>query len=447
MPPFDAKALHSRFQKAIDDGVAPGVQYTVFDRDSTLLSDAIGYARVSATGEKEVKMTTNTFCWLASCSKLSISLIVLHVLERGLAKDGSSLADLDSSLALLRVLPEFDPKSDTYVSKILTGWGSIDPATGKLTPQLTPRKTIPTIRQMLLHTAGLAYQWSSSNGLQKWYAPSPGEGVPQADMPYVKGDIADLNAPSVREAGEDWEYSPSLDWMAIWLQRVTGKSCRQLHREILFEPLGIVDKIDTYVDDRPDEEKAAIHVRNPEGKLVSIPFAVWSCPDLPPKGKFNFGTAMLHGSHQALAATFQACMRRDERILSASTWALALADHPGSVKASLPSPLLESMIPAVVTSMKELNPGSTNVPSLLSTFRNCTTTTSGKPAGSQTWLGLANSYFAFNEEANIGYAYGCSTFPCASEEFVRLREDVERIVFGQGKGQGKAQMNGCRVQE
>jgi CubicO group peptidase (beta-lactamase class C family) len=377
---------------------------------------------------------------------LSISLIVLHVLERGLAKDSSSLADLDSPEALLRVLPEFDPQSNTNVSKILTGWGPIDPATGKLTPQLTPRKTIPTIRQMLLHTAGLAYQWSSSNDMHKWYAPPEGEGAPQSDMPHVKGDIADLDAPSVREAGEEWEYSPSLDWMAIWLQRVTGKSCRQLHREILFEPLGIVDQIDTYVDDRSDEEKATIHVKNPEGKLVSIPFRVWSCPDLPPEGKFNFGTAMLYGSHQALAATFQACMRRDERILSASTWALALADDPGKVRATLPSPLLESMIPAVVTSMQEANPGSTDVPSLLSTLRNSTTTTSGKPAGSQTWLGLANSYFAFNEEANLGYAYGCSTFPCASEEFVQLREDVERIVFGKGKAHTHTQTNGHRVQ-
>lgn len=384
----------------------------------------------------------DTFCWLASCSKLSISLIVLHVLERGLAKDVSSLADLDSPEALLRSLPEFEPKSDTRVSKILTGWGPIDPATGKLTPQLTPRQTIPTIRQMLLHTAGLAYQWSSSGGIHKWYAPGEGEGVPQADMPHIKGDIADLDAPSVREAGEEWEYSPSLDWMAIWLQRVTGKSCRQLHREILFEPLGILGKIDTYIGDRVDEEKAAVHAPGPDGKLVSVPFTVWSCPDLPPEGKFNFGTAMLHGSHQALAATFQACMRRDERILSASTWALALADDPHCVKATLPTPLLESMIPAVVTSMKEANPGSISVPSLLSTLRNSTTTNSGKPAGSQAWLGLANSYFAFNEEANIGYAYGCCTFPCASEEFVKLRHDVERIVFGTEK----AQANGHRVQ-
>lgn len=119
-------------------------------------------------------------------------------------------------------------------------------------------------------------------------------------------------------------------------------------------------------------------------------------------------------------------------ILSPSTWALALGeDVDCSALRPLPSPLIDSKVPSQIATLRNFTPGSPKeVYSLLSSLINLTPAESGRPARSHAWLGLANSYYAFSCEANLGYAFGCSTMPCASEEFLQLRDEVERLVFG-----------------
>lgn len=289
----------------------------MFDGEKYLAHGATGNASLLAEDKPAVPMTEDTTCWMASCSKLGIALMVLMVLERGLAKDGSRIADLDSPEAVLRLLPEFSPDHPQAftASKIITGWSDeVDPATGSLTPRLVPRKTVPTLRAMLGNTAGLSYYWGAL--VSTWWNPGEGRGKPLATLPFLTGRVSDFDVPSVRESDEVWEYSASWDFLGLWLRRATGKNLRVLYRELLFEPLGCAEQCDIWFSDeaRADPKRhSQFHAAaGPNGEWVPIPVSVWSCEGDPEETHNHFASAAVHAPHKAYAKVFQACIRRDE---------------------------------------------------------------------------------------------------------------------------------------
>jgi methyl acetate hydrolase len=153
------------FQSFIDDavanGVAHGFQCVVFDRDSLLFNGVSGLASgPSEHAPKGKPFKPETLVWTASCTKLAVSLIVLHILERGLAKSGFSLKDLDNHEALVEVLPEFKHGSGSLVTKIIEGFEDELGSDGKKVMKLRDAKGKVTLRMLLTHTAGLAYEWN-----------------------------------------------------------------------------------------------------------------------------------------------------------------------------------------------------------------------------------------------------------------------------------------------
>lgn len=298
------------FKRAFDEKLAPEFQWAVFDKDDILTSGALGKTGVAPDAKP---VNEDTLYWIASTAKVGVSLIVLHILERGLAKDGTSLKDLDDPAAVLRHLPELDPKSPNWASKIITGFESKpDPVTGKLVPIVRPKKTVPTLRHLLTHTAGFGYYWTSPFHV-KWWKGDPAIGAkPIGELPFVTGKISDVDTPCLYESGEVFEYSPSLDWAGIWCARATGKSLVELHEEILFKPLGISGQALVHVGPARQKDKAAVFVADGQGGFKETPFDIWSCAGYPPEGYQHFGSAPVWSSHRAYARVYQAVLRRDE---------------------------------------------------------------------------------------------------------------------------------------
>lgn len=311
--------------------MAPDFQWAVFDKDDVLTSGAIGskddkgtpVTEVSASGrvrsraalsESSFLPTKDTLYWIASTAKFGVAILVLHVLERNLSKDGSTLQDLDNPEAVLRLLPEFSPNSKSWASKIITGFESKpDPVTGKLIPIVKARKTIPTFRQLLAHTAGLGYYWSSPHHVKWWKGDPSIDAKPLGELAFITGKVSDFDTPSLFESGEIFEYSPSLDWLGLWLIRATGKSLIQLHDEIIFNPLGISGKALVWVPPHRQEDKAAVFSPDGKGGFTKIPFDIWACEGMPPEGYVHFGSAPVWASHAAYCRVYQAALRQDER--------------------------------------------------------------------------------------------------------------------------------------
>ncbi|CAO1631589.1 unnamed protein product [Sympodiomycopsis kandeliae] len=429
------------FQKAVDDGLAPTFQWAVFDKDEYLSTGAVGSAALSdaAQGNPGQKMTEDHLLWVASCGKLGMSIVILHILEKGLAKDGSTLKDLDDPSALLRLLPEFTLGSKHWVTKLVTGFEpKQDPTTGELIPITVDKKTVPTFRQLLNHTAGLGYYWSSESHVKWWKGDETIGAKPLGHLAFTTGKISDLDTPCLFESGTAYEYSPSLDWLAIWAQRATGKSLIELHEEILFKSLGMDGKALVYVDEKRQGEKSHFFSPNKEqpGTFIEIPFDVWSCDGLAPADSFHFGSAPVWASHKTYSKVIQAAMRQDERLLSKELWEEALSDQISRFKSQPPSELIKDICPDLIHPLKgEFSPGANERPTLLSTLRSTTVAKSGKPANTFSWTGLANSYYIAvspSETKNgkgFGFMYGSNILPGLNPGLLELRNKLEALFF------------------
>lgn len=152
--------------------------------------------------------------WIASCTKLVTTVAALQCVERGLFA-------LDSSADVDRLLPEWRD------SQILTGFQE-----GK--PILQDAKEKITLRMLLTHTSGLAYDFHPA--LFAWRQ-SRGEG-PQA----MRGPIAEsFTHPLIFEPGMGFAYGPGLDLAGLMVARVNNCTLEQYMRRHLFDVLGMHD--------------------------------------------------------------------------------------------------------------------------------------------------------------------------------------------------------------
>lgn len=135
--------------------------------------------------------------WLASCTKLAASIAALQCVERG-------LFTLDEPVD--KILPEL--ASPQIVS-------STD---DNKTVSLAPAKTKITLRHLLTHTSGFAYEWAQP-GLAAWRA-SNGSGQTMRDL---AGTVTKLyDHPLLFEPGEGWAYGPGIDWAGVMVERANG---------------------------------------------------------------------------------------------------------------------------------------------------------------------------------------------------------------------------------
>lgn len=150
--------IHNLFAVAIAKKFLPGVQVVVFNKDTFLVNEALGFSTLPSDDHPEgVLMTPGNTHWIASAGKLTVSLLALIILERGLVPNGMTLNDLDHHEKLIEILPEFKHGSGSLVTKIIEGFEPhLDPE-GKKVPILRDAKNKVTLRMLLTHTAGLSY--------------------------------------------------------------------------------------------------------------------------------------------------------------------------------------------------------------------------------------------------------------------------------------------------
>src|SRR3989441_8756 len=124
-------------REAVDQKKLPGVVAMVAGADGVIYQGASG----KRDTVKNIPMTVDSIFRIASMTKPITSVAVMQLVESGRLKLDEPVATYLPELSQVQVLEEFDA------------------STGKA--KLRPPKAPPTVRQLLSHTSGFAYEFRS----------------------------------------------------------------------------------------------------------------------------------------------------------------------------------------------------------------------------------------------------------------------------------------------
>src|SRR5579862_3814376 len=158
-----------------------------------------------------VDVTLDSLFGIASMTKPVTSVAAMQLVEQGKLKLDEPAATYIKELGSLQVLQGFDPK------------------TGK--PILKPATKPVTLRTLLTHTSGFAYDtWFAD--MVRWEK--------ETGNAFPLGTVAPLT-PLMFEPGSRWQYGTSADWSGRLVETVSGMNLEQYFQKNILQPLGMKD--------------------------------------------------------------------------------------------------------------------------------------------------------------------------------------------------------------
>ena len=135
--------------------------------------------------------------------------------------------------------------------------GDASASTGELVPVDRPIQ----IRDVLLHTAGLANRYI---GNREFYQQHMAARDPDADLAEYIRHLAEL--PLVYQPGSQWQYSVATDVVGRLVEVISGQSLDQFLKQRMFDPLGMEDT--RFFLDREDAQRLAAQYRPGEDERI-----------------------------------------------------------------------------------------------------------------------------------------------------------------------------------
>jgi methyl acetate hydrolase len=383
---MDSSSIDALLQAAVDSGGVPGVVAVAGDRDRTLYEGAFG----ELGGEDARPAKTDTIFAIASMTKALASVAALQLIEQGKLALEQPVSEVIPAFGELQVLDGFDGD----------------------TPRLRPPARQATIRNLLTHTSGLSYHFTSPEMLryhQVTGLPDVTSGVRQA-----------LEAPLVADPGTLWQYGTSIDWLGEVIGAVSGQDLNAYCTEHIFGPLGMNDT--TFVlTAELGERIMLIHSRVADGGLVISEF------DLPTEPEYFSGGAGALSTGPDYLRFMRAMLRGGEldgeRVLKEETVELAFSDHLDGL--SLPE-LMVSTVPELSNDVPAMpfNQGFglgfhlvfEDIPGM-------------RHAGTGDWAGLFNCFYWIDRATGVAGAFLTQVLPFFDAQVVEPALGFEAAVY------------------
>lgn len=381
------QTLDALLKAATDAGDMPGVVATAADRSGVIYEGAAGVRAVGGT----TPMTVDTFAWYASMTKSVTGAAAMQLVEQG-------KLSLDAPAA--KVLPELGKV------QVRTGWN----ADG--TPVLRAPKGTITLRNLLTHTSGFAYEIFNADVERE---------LREGDKGYVlTGSAKTMDRALVADPGTEWNYSIGIDWAGRMVEAVSGLRLRDYFAKNIFGPLGMKDA--TFAPNNEQMARAsAMHARLPDGSLAVIPFG------LPADAEFDMGGHGLAGHLPDYLRFCRAILNGGvldgNRILAPTTVELMSQNHIGAISV----PKLHTAMPTLSNDC-DLHPG-IDLKWGLSFIINVQALPEGRAAGSLAWAGLPNAYYWIDPTSGITAALSTQIMPFWDAKVVALRNRFERAIY------------------
>src|SRR5213076_1787318 len=250
------KTVDAMFSEAVESKKMPGIVAMAATDKGVLYEGAFGRRELG----KDAAMTPDTVVWIASMTKAITATAALQLVERG-------------KLALERAASEVVPELGR--AQVLEGFD----AAGK--PRLrTPKRPI-TLRHLLTHTAGYAYEiWAPAIAQYQAATNTPG---------ITTCTNAALTTPLLFDPGEGWEYGINIDWAGKIVEAASGQKLDAYFQQNIFGPLGMKDTSFS-LSASQRARLASVHQRDEKGALAPIEFG------LPENPEFLMGGGGLNGT-------------------------------------------------------------------------------------------------------------------------------------------------------
>jgi methyl acetate hydrolase len=375
------------FRQATDSKEVPGV-VAVAATDREIVYEGVAGRRDIS---KPDPMTIDTVFWIASMTKAITSTAAMQLVEQGKLKLDEPIGKLLPDLASPQVLEGFD-------------------ADGK--PRLRSAKRPITLRQLMTHTAGFAYDmWNA--GIVKYMEHA---GVPGIVSCANKA----LTTPLCADPGTRWEYGINIDFVGKAVEAASGKTLEAYFKDHIFGPLGMKDT-GFKLGDSQRSRLVAMHARAADGTLAPIPFEVPQDPE------FHMGGGGLYGTARDYITFIRMLLNggalNGTRILKPETARTMAQNHIGDLNV-LP---MKTALPQFTNDV-ELYPEQDKKWGL-GFLINTKKTAEGRNAGSLAWAGLANTYFWLDPSAKVGGVILTQLLPFADGKVLRLFSTFERGVY------------------
>ncbi|MDH4567307.1 beta-lactamase family protein [Pseudomonas sp. BN414] len=369
-PDFTSSLNHLLDAATAGQQRVPGVVAAVVGRDGLVYEGASGQRTLGQAGA----MTTDSVFAMFSTTKAITATAVLQLVEEG-------LLDLDAPAR------NYVPIIDEL--KVLEGFDSDG------TPRLRPPKKLITTRMLLLHTAGLGYEFFNEH----YKRLSQEQGQPS----IISGSLAALKTPLLFEPGEQWEYGSNIDWAGLVVEAITGKRLGEVMQQRIFEPLGMTDTAFTMTPSML-QRRAGVHQREEDGSLTVLEDLI-----LPQDPEVHMGGHGLYSTVKDYCQFIRAWLNDGQgdhgRILKPETIRFAEKNGLESLKIKA----LPGVVPNI-SKTAEFFPG---MPKswALSFMVNEQDAPTGRPAGSLAWAGLANLFYWIDRKNGIGGFWATQILP------------------------------------
>ena len=379
-------SLDTLFSQAVETKRMPGIVAVAATDKGRVYEGAFGTREIG----KPAPMTLDTVVWIASMTKAITATAAMQLVEKG-------------KLTLDR--PASQVVAEIGRAQVLDGWDGG-------TPRLRAPKRPITLRHLLTHTAGYAYEiWQADIARYQQATNTPG---------ITTCMNAALTTPLLFDPGERWEYGISIDWAGKMVEAATGQKLDAYFQQNILGPLVMKD---TSFALSPSQKTrlSSVHQRDDKGALAPIEFG------LPENPEFLMGGGGLYGTAGDYLAFTQMLVHGGTldgaQVLQRDTVELMAQSHIGPLEIGV----MRTVVPPLSNDIEWL-PGVAKKWGL-SFLINTQPVPGRRSAGSLAWAGLANTYFWIDRTRRVSGVFLSQLLPFYDHTAVDLFGKFETEVY------------------
>jgi methyl acetate hydrolase len=372
-------------QSAVARGDVPGVVALAAHADGVFYEGVAG-KRAADGGDP---ITPDTMLRIASMTKMVTTTAALQLSEQG-------RLDLDAPVDTYR--PEF---ADLQV---LEGFDDS-------TPRLRPPRSRATVRQLITHTAGLAY-WFFNRDIDRYEQIT---GTPNV-MP---GTVGVFRSPLASDPGTRFEYGINIDWLGRVIEASSGQPLDAYIQANITGPLGMASTT-AKMTAAQRANSTPVHVRADDGSWVVTDIDWAQEPEYWGGGHFLYSTPRDYMAFQRML--LGGGTLGDVRILDRATVDAAFTNQIGDLY----------FPPSIVSVHPELSVDVNLGPDLkwgLGLLLNEAQQPGMRAPGSGAWAGLFNTHFWVDRTSGVTGSIFSQVLPFAEPAVFQILIDFEQALY------------------